>query len=383
MKKMLRNNIKIAFLLSLAANTAITSSTIFNNWTVSETTLTNTNEFIYTVYNPDSQDFSDAIWLVGGNHIRNTVYYYNITSNSITNYDTLSTTNTNTYAISSQAAVIYTNNTNDYIYFATSNGVIYKYDIRNKQQTSFYYDAMSPFSNPCLVKSSTNGDYTDLLYVVESSSNFWIYNFTNGNWTQGASLNKAHFYRYCSVNSVNNNEFLYVLGGSTVFIEKLDLADPFANDWMLLSSTLNTSDGVSIDYENAAFLTAISYKHYIFLLGGNDGNYHDDIVYLNCKTDTVEFDSDFIYNARGISGVYVLFIYVWNSVFCFLCSTIYRARISFLANTPKLDKTRQKTIKETLDINFCYVILQYNYPDLLKIDCSHLVDSTERIILTQ
>ena len=78
------------------------------------------------IHNPHSLHFPECIWVVGGVYHSTKIYCYNLTSNTYSQYDTLSLS---AYNQVQQSVVLYTTNETDYIFYARYDGHLYKYDI--------------------------------------------------------------------------------------------------------------------------------------------------------------------------------------------------------------------------------------------------------------
>ena len=231
------------------------------------------------------------------------MYCYNLTTWTILYYDTLtSLTTSNAYNFVQRAAVLYTNATSDYIIFVNGpNGDIYIYDVVNMFDQIF--DNSLDLDDPCLTKYTFSGGDTEL-YLVNLDESFYVYDFSSNSWTTASSLNYGRTYVTCIVNDfVSNNPKLYAIGGNDEIIEFMTVNTATTSSWGLFNATLENIAGGGINYKSASDMTIITYGRYIFLIGGYDTNYEEDVTVINVAKETVKYDSDFILGVDGLGAI--------------------------------------------------------------------------------
>ena len=260
-------------------------------------------------YSEDSS-YPECIFQLGGDQYaaggQYNVYCFNITTNTMIQWDTLSypaTGNRNR-----NAAMV-----GDDIYFEYA-GTYYIYNVVSKTQDF----ALIPFSmnTPCIVKSRTNNE--EIYFVDVTGDSFGILNVVTGDTFVGPSVpTYRNILGSCDINTANGN-YLYVMGGGTTNIDRIDLdnilnySGNMNSSWETLDVHMSMEDGASIDYSGYSHAMIESIGDYVYLISGivdgsNDGI--NDINYLNTKTLTVGFSGDFPYYVYYSASVYVT-IYV-------------------------------------------------------------------------
>ena len=101
-------------------------------------------------------------------------------------------------------------------------------------------------------------------------------------------MNYARQYQTCVVNNFDeNNPYLYIFGGDSVYIERINLNN--LDTWYVLSQRFDSDsiDGSSFSFDSAIrHFAIVSYYNYIFLINGYDewnGGEHE-IFALNVQS---------------------------------------------------------------------------------------------------
>ena len=162
---------------------------------------------------------------------------------------------------------------------------------------------------PCI----TNDD--EFIYIADVSGNsFGFVDIATGDAFTGPDIPTT---RTNIGSCVINDHYLYVVGGGSSDINRMDLdryhnanGNNSNNTWQTLDVKFDTSNGASIDYSSYSHTMIQSIGDYIYLIAGgitsgNDGI--NDVNYLNTKTMTVAFASYFPYYVYHTASMYVMF----------------------------------------------------------------------------
>ena len=270
-------------------------------WFLADATLSTASQAKYVVY--DESFNPDCIYVFGGYSCQTCFQCYNINYDTIT---TLGTLSLGGYSLGQIGAV----SINGKIYYLRQNGQVASYDISTALSSTVF--SITSTDDGCLTKHPNNGQ----LYVVRGSSSttFYIYDISSNSLTAGPSLQKTRHAPSCIVNEYENDPHLYVIGGDQSQIERINLN--VLDKWEILIITLDDdyfATGSTFDCDTYCMLMSIvSFNQYIYLIGGQDGGYEDDIYYLDVENWKLYF-----------AGVFPLSSYRIASIWCPLTKRIY------------------------------------------------------------
>lgn len=227
----------------------------FESWITSPVTLPANAYYGFAVYAEESS-FSECIFVFGGVNCLTCMSCYNITSNTIYTYDTLTTGG---YRIGDPAAVLIVDEDSgeELIYFLTHDGYLQKYDLNTKTESNKLFS--TDVDEACLVKNKNGTE----LYIVEGAGSlFWIYDLIDSELVVGPSLSFSRTDHSCAVNEWDEDDpYLYVLGGNRVQIERIKinglLADIETNtneyEWetLMLQLTSNIDHRITFAYQSS------------------------------------------------------------------------------------------------------------------------------------
>ena len=157
------------------------------------------------------------------------------------------------------------------LYFARNGGLLYTYDLANKQLIDNSIPSGSYGGHFCSDGSnylySPGGYYSKLFKFLDISGN---------QWNDGPSMSGTRYASPCVV----VNGYLYTIGGtgSNNYVEKISITNILSNSWSYLSDTF--SIGITVS-------SAIVYEErYIYVVGGWSGD--NNLVYIiDTNTDTI------------------------------------------------------------------------------------------------
>ena len=335
---------------------ANTESGPIQTWTPSDATLLYEDRDYYVVF--DESVNPDCIWVFGG--IYNCITCmacYNITDDTLTNYDTL---HTGGFTVGKPGAVIIDN----IIYFYTRddiNGSIRQYDILNKQESTSLIATFSSIWDLCLVKNSNN----NYLYltggggIVEGENDeFYIYSFINNSIYNGPSLINSRHIVSCAVNEYYNDPYLYVFGGGSVYIERINLNN--LQHWEQLTLRLDDTSiqGSTFSWSessNFGYFAIFSIKNYIYILGGYEGDSDnsDEMFYLDVKNWQLKYAGSSPLQGWSAAAIYIettkrAYVVGGISTGAFYYDYIYYSNEAFIPTLyPTIMPTDDPTIKPT------------------------------------
>ena len=223
----------------------------------------------------DNNFSPDLVWLVGSYHCAACVYYYNITNDSLSYYDTLiySSSEISPHTIPSGVMI------NEMAYYLTKNGALFEYNISNKSETQIYDYSIS---QPCMTKNNRNN--RELYIIGISSTVFNIFNLTDMTNYVGNSLLSSRGIPSCVVNEYLDDPYLYIIAGNNINIERIKLNENIlTNEWELLPFQLSINN-VKTELSELGFSSPISYTNFILLLGGYDRSVNNgsrEIFYID------------------------------------------------------------------------------------------------------
>ena len=127
----------------------VDSDKFLQKWTINETAMPVANCLQYRVHDASSR-FPECVWLIGGVGCQTCVYCFNLTTEDFVIWDTITNGD---YQRSDGAAVLFSEDDADYVYFAERNGNIIKYNIANRSESLWYdYNEELLFGYECLAK---------------------------------------------------------------------------------------------------------------------------------------------------------------------------------------------------------------------------------------
>ena len=275
----------------------------FTSWTLSSAALPSANRALFCVYEEEFNN--ECIWIFGGLECSTCVYCYNITSDSIYTYDTLTTISFN--LASTGAALI------DGIVYYWNRGDIRQYNITSKEDTTLVADVKSTSSDRnCMVRNPNTDNYNQLLIVDgDDSTDFYIYDIDTNTYTTGNSLNVSRFAPECAISYSQYNDanygvtdaYLYVIGGQTQVIERIDVTGNVSSSlWETAFIMSDTVSGAVFDFtsSNNNYWSAISYYDVIYMWGGwgvTDFSDANETFYFN--TSAATSDMELVYCDSG------------------------------------------------------------------------------------
>ena len=141
------------------------------SWTVSDTILPVASGNMFAAWDEDSS-FSDCVFVFGGLGCTDCFYCFNITTDDIYEWDTLPTDSNR--RSSTQQSFMFINNTDglEYIYFGIPEGIIKRYDIKNKVETTV---DSSSLRSACMSLSPNNNQFYVLGGQSDDGNKFSIY----------------------------------------------------------------------------------------------------------------------------------------------------------------------------------------------------------------
>ena len=275
-------------------------------WQQGSTTLPETRCSMVALYSSKAS----CILLFGGylgssGSEKHNVWCFHTENDTFTTYDTLTLTDGFMNQESNAAFKIYNENNDEIIYMwqGTQNHLI-KYNVVNKSATivtSNTEGGASVLGCGCMVKHPI---YDDILYygLFESTSDFYSYNITNDSWNTLPSTNENHFKPGC----VAVDSKYYVIGarGNTLNIEKINLLNPELG-WSYTNGSLSdVNSDTGINYNSGRIMNAFSLDEYIFIVGGYDGSFENDVVIYDTNLDILRYVGDFVYNFWASANAY-------------------------------------------------------------------------------
>lgn len=252
-------------------------------------------------------------FLIGTTDQKKNVWCYHVENDTFTTYDTLSSGYINqngggVFKISNK------NNNNEEIYLW--NGLdfeLIKYNVLYKNSSIVTSnDDYSDTKYGCMVKHPTNDD---ILYygAFMDSSTFYSYNLSNNSWTQLASTNENHYRPGCTSITYNNKSQLYIIGGKTTKIEKIDLNNVNLG-WTYTNSSLEEiNSDTGIDYATARVMNTLTFESCIYIIGGYDATVvpEDDIIVYDIEKDEFDYLGTSLYNEWGATNVFIMIHFIY------------------------------------------------------------------------
>ena len=340
-------------ILVIVVTFATANTNPLTKWTVSNVTMQVANSGVYNVYSQDSID-PECIFLFGGRPNGFQTSCYNLSSNT---YNILSNLTVDVKSPVGQRAVLFAP---DNVYFIHRSGILYNLNLTT-QNAVIAHALQIIWERSCIVRHPTNSKY--FFVVALQSTNFlYIYDISTGNFTTVTSLINNHILGTCVVNSYNNQSinasYLYVFGGESSYIERINLDNVieianecdddilsadfggvnfefipnsdtstslgFENDYLYGSSSSGGSSGssgsgVTYNFSFCKYATGVSYKQWIYIIGCAKGGPTNNIIYLDVVNWVVEYWGNMPNAVRSIASVLSFFLFVFSvfSVFCF------------------------------------------------------------------
>ena len=266
-------------------------------WELLDETLTHGTRNAFSTWNENSS-YPDCIFVFGGTGCTDcsTIFCFNTTSNTLEFFRGLqleSDSESSRVAYCDQSAFIIANGTHDILYWIDDIGNIYTYDLNaDIPQESVIITINMTWG--CLLKHPNNME----LYIIEcgpsTRGEFWIYDLATNTTVQGDTMNVARYRPGAIVSEYDpDNPCIYVMGGRTSYIERLNLNDARNNRWEVLQLLMDTSISDQFDARVIAYYAhgIIAYKNFIYLIGGSEDTVsaRDDIVSLDIENWKIEW----------------------------------------------------------------------------------------------
>lgn len=281
-------------------------------------------------YNKNAEN-NDCIYAASvGNY-----YCFNLTSQSLE----LTTSNqSEVYSGAYESTALFTaseTGSNDILYMMHANDrTIIKYDTGTQTSrilANNFEDHL--VTNPCLVRHPTNIDYLFVVGLNITNRQYFhlaIYDIVSEEYVFANILHHYHSYPNCAVMNVDSNNYFYVLGGRSTYIERINLDAvidelelhetsysgtntsgitevTLETDWESLDVNL-TADDVSVDYNSVWSSSVVTYNEYILIMGGRISftTATSVITYFNVVSNEIGYVGDFPSKMGDVLAVYVL-----------------------------------------------------------------------------
>ena len=285
-------------------------------WTISNAADSgNYSYYYYSYIVQDSQSiYPECIFLFGGDDCQKCVYCYNITSDELVNWDRLST-GTSSQGVPDAVMI------GDTIYYLPYTGGISIYDVNTKIEAVL--SGISTIDQEsCLVRHPTNENY--LFAVYSHSKTFYLIDLETGVTNTGfqmtgESLTFTRNWPSCAVNSFLDNVYLYVIGGDSVVIERINLdelideyessnkTDISGTQWETLSGVLlSCSSDPRCTFDTSGYIRTVgvaSVNQCIYIIGGetNDAaqQSNNQVLCLDVENEEILYLGDYLHYVEG------------------------------------------------------------------------------------
>ena len=296
------------------------------------------NRRMQGIYDAGLQD-NDCIYLTDGN--RN-YYCFRLSTQQIEKtINNGIATFSGAYKSSALFPASETGDSSDIAYFFHANyRYITKYDITNSITTKSALSMSADINtNPCMVRHPTNTEYLFIAgaYPDHTYSLLIVYDIANEYYfVVNNLLHHVHEYPNCASINVNDKNYLFVIGGKSIYIEKIDLDKVIYSinelkttmdtlsiaqengggiynvsvntEWEILNVTLSGDDINNVDYNRAWSSSVAIYGENVFILGGRISFTIDtrNILYFNAGQEIIGFiEQDLPYSMGDALAMYV------------------------------------------------------------------------------
>ena len=259
-------------------------------------------------------------------------YCFHVSNNSLTP----SLHNQGIFSSAYQSGALFTEAGYDVAYYMHGNNVqIFKYNSSSKivavlTSSLFYTHILN--TQACMVRHPTNENYLFIVgqhFYNQDVNALYLYNILNQSLTFGNNLTGHHVVPMCVVAKIGSTNYLYVVGGRSNDIERIDLdsvvidmdidsTGGVTTEWMQTNVSLaglhcSTVDsfciqGTNYSYANVWGAAIVNYNEYIIIIGGAVAlDISINLIsYINVDTDEVGYVGTLPFNISNAPAVYVL-----------------------------------------------------------------------------
>ena len=144
------------------------------------------------------------------------------------------------------------------------------------------------------------------MYLQSSGTDLYVCNISSdvNICSSGPTLTHTRFEHTCVVDNYHiNNPFLYIFGGDTIYIERINLNT--LDKWEEVTQQFSDIDGSTFSFSTAIRgLVPIVYDKYVLFMGGYDGDAdNQDIFIFDFTTLTLELFGKLSAVGVGTSGI--------------------------------------------------------------------------------
>ena len=279
----------------------------WTSWTLSSASIPTADRDVSPVF--DASFSNDSIYLIGGPRCTTCVYQYNISTDTIIQYDTLSNGG---YSEGHKSAVLI----NDTIYYITQSGTIYTYNVVTKSESTLisYYSSLSM---PCLVVNQLD---PTKLYISHGyyGTSFHIFNLLEDTSIEGPSFAYTRFAPACIISNYNhlaNGSYYYIIGGQSSRIERINLnllhdvnvtnGINTAVEWEVFLTFSGSISGASTTFSSVRNIAVAQFANFIYLIGGWDGAKNNDILYLDIETGEIKYNGEYPISLYAAEAIFI------------------------------------------------------------------------------
>ena len=221
-----------------------------------------------------SSDYPECVWLIGGysSCSGRCVTCYNTTEDSFVAWDDYLQYQWSMSYVQHSAFML--GNDIYYLSYAGGSGSIQKYNVKDKTDTQLFYPT-TVGHHECIVNHPRLNNYMFVVGISDTGSNsFFVYNNDTGSYVQGNNLNHGRDRGTCGVSDYLDDPYVYVVGGDTIYFERMNLNDAIVNTsgatWQVLNAKLDCVDNYGC-YGSGSWAGGLglhAFDKYIFILSG-------------------------------------------------------------------------------------------------------------------
>ena len=283
----------------------------FSSFTSHNVTLPTPDRYMTVAHSHESPWFSDCIFVFHSLNCINCVYCYNLTTNTISPFMTLSNVHPLHAPNPAQQKAIQVNDT---IYFITNNGRLIEINLHTKTDSIITtFPAYSSCMATPRVRKFNQRDFGNVFYfsglsISGTDTIFWMYNKLTKTTTFGSNVTIGPRMNgiSCVVNEYTQSGIptFYLFGGGFDIIERFELSSSISTfttaNWEVLTLTFplpRLDCGI------------IAYQNYIYIIGGSElfeifWELTNDVYYYDVTLDIlVKSSFDFVQRIASTAAI--------------------------------------------------------------------------------
>lgn len=306
------------------------------NWTTAQTNMSTPNAQMYGIYSENSYD-PDCIFIFGGNNDGYGKYCYHLSNGT---WESLGGVPNHVKNPVSSNVAFFVPDTAVYISLIGNVHTI----ALNTNSDSFYDQLKSYTTQGCVVKHPNNTNYV-FIVALYTNRMLFMFNYNTKIAYEVSTLLTSHIDGTCVVNNYNTSNYLYVMGGSSDYVERINLDNLI--DYSIYSSEWNNTNfenipnsdknaslssindnlyrvgsGITFDYFNGAyFCSCVSYEQFIYIIGcaedSSGSSPTNNVIYLDVENWVLKYWGNVPNALRSVTAMLSSFVVFFGfRLFC-------------------------------------------------------------------